>query len=69
MLPVVAYAPGGSDTLRESMLAPYVSAVADLATRLVPDELSEKYRQRMHELKRHWRERSDDSRQIVRSDG
>jgi len=57
VLPLVAYSPLGERALRESLLAPYVTVVADLARRLVPAELSDSYNQRMRGLKDYWRER------------
>lgn len=54
ILPVVAYAPFGERVLRDSALAPYVTVVADVARALVPEKLSEKYRQRVERLRRYW---------------
>jgi membrane protein required for colicin V production len=54
ILPIVAYAPNGDSWLRQSILAPYVAAVADLARPLVPQDLSERYRERMEDLRRFW---------------
>ena len=59
VLPVVAYAPAGERVLRDSVLAPWVTVVADLANRLVPARLAEQYRERMDALRRHWRQRRD----------
>jgi membrane protein required for colicin V production len=59
LLPLVAYSPFGERALRDSLLAPYVTVVADLARRVVPSELSESYRQRVEELRRYWREQWD----------
>ena len=59
ILPVVAYAPAGERVLRDSVLAPWVTVVADLANRLVPARLAEQYRERMDALQRHWRQRRD----------
>ena len=55
VLPVVAYSPSGNTLLRESALAPYVAAVADLASPLVPRDLSDLYHERMEDLRRFWR--------------
>ena len=44
ILPVVAYTPSGAAVLRNSVLAPYVTVVADIANHLVPDRLSGQYR-------------------------
>jgi membrane protein required for colicin V production len=54
LLPLLAYSSAGQGVLARSMLAPYVSVVADLTSRLVPDDLAERYRLRIHELRRHW---------------
>ena len=51
ILPVVAYAPSGAAVLRNSVLAPYVTVVADIANHLVPDRLSSQYRDRMESLR------------------
>jgi membrane protein required for colicin V production len=56
ILPVVAYSPWGEQALRGSILAPYVTVVADLANTMVPDDLSERYNQKIEELRRYWRE-------------
>lgn len=55
VLPAVAYLPGSQQMLEGSLLAPYVVAVADLANLLVPDELSERYRRGVEDLRRRWR--------------
>jgi membrane protein required for colicin V production len=57
VLPLVAYSPVGEDVLRDSLLAPYVAVVADLARRLAPDDLSTRYDERIEGLRRYWRER------------
>ncbi len=57
VLPVVAYSPIGEAVLRDSLLAPYVAVVADVAKELVPEELSESYRHNVEQLRSHWRER------------
>jgi membrane protein required for colicin V production len=57
VLPLVAYSPFGERALRESALAPYVTAVADVARALVPDELSDSYDKRVEDLREYWRER------------
>jgi len=54
VLPVVAYSPFGDGLLSGSLLAPYVTAVSDLANRLVPDDLSRQYRLRIEDLRRRW---------------
>jgi membrane protein required for colicin V production len=57
VLPMIAYSPGGSAMLRESVLAPYVVVVADIAAPLVPDDLERLYHERMQELRQFWQER------------
>ncbi len=59
LLPVIAYVPSGERLLRDSVLAPYVALVADVATRLVPEELAEQYQERMDALRQYWRQRWD----------
>ena len=59
ILPVVAYAPAGERVLRDSVLAPWVTVVADVANRLVPEEFARQYRDRMDALRRYWRQRWD----------
>jgi membrane protein required for colicin V production len=56
ILPVVAYSPWGGSVLRGSVLAPYVTVVADLANRLAPADLSERYNDKIEELRRYWRD-------------
>jgi membrane protein required for colicin V production len=57
VLPLVAYSPLGEQTLRDSVLAPYVVAVADLANHLVPADLAEAYRKKVGTLREYWRDR------------
>ncbi len=57
LLPLVAYSPMGDSLLRDSVLAPYVVVVADMANRLAPVELSESYRRNVEQLRQLWRER------------
>lgn len=54
VLPVVAYSPWGSGTLRGSVLAPYVAAVADLAVQAAPDDLAQRYRAGVESLRDAW---------------
>ena len=54
ILPIVAYSPNSDNWLRQSVLAPYVTAVADLARPLVPQDLSDRYRERLEDLRRFW---------------
>ena len=60
ILPLVAYSPSGHRLLRRSVLAPYVTVLADLASPLVPNELSRLYREGMDDLRLFWRERTFD---------
>jgi len=60
VLPLVAYSPYSDSLLQQSVLAPYVAAVADLASPMVPDELSRLYEERMESLRRVWREHWND---------
>lgn len=55
MLPLVAYTPKGETILSNSRLAPYVTAIADWVNVLVPEDLSERYRERIRELRDQWR--------------
>lgn len=57
ILPLVAYSPYSERLLASSTLAPYVTAVADVANRLVPAELSVRYRERVENLRQFWRDR------------
>ena len=57
ILPVVAYAPSAAVVLRDSVLAPYVTVVADIANPLVPDRLSGQYRDKMESLRQYWQRR------------
>ena len=61
ILPLVAYSPFGERALRTSILAPYVTVVADLANHLVPEGLSRSYREKVERLRRFWRDRWDGS--------
>lgn len=54
VVPVVAYAPDGAGVLERSVLAPYVLAVADLAARVAPDDLVDRFRERLGELRDQW---------------
>ena len=54
LLPTVAYAPGGASWLAGSRLAPYVTAVADLAVQAAPDDLADAYRRGMDSLRQVW---------------
>ncbi len=57
ILPVVAYSPSGAAVLRTSVLAPYVTVVADIANPLVPDRLAGQYRDKMESLRQYWQRR------------
>lgn len=54
VLPLVAYAPGGRTWVASSRLAPYVVAIADLATSVVPADLAGEYRRHVDGLRRLW---------------
>jgi hypothetical protein len=56
ILPVVAYTPGGDTVLRDSVLAPYLLVVSDLFNRLAPQDLAERYREGVDDLRRLWSE-------------
>jgi len=56
ILPLVAYSPHSERILGNSVLAPYVTVVADLANALVPEDLSRRYDEKIDELRRYWRE-------------
>lgn len=58
ILPVVAYSPWGPSVLSSSVLAPYVTVVADLANAVTPDDLAERYRERVDDLRDGWRGRA-----------
>lgn len=57
VLSLVAYSPFGERALRDSVLAPYVTVVADMARRLAPAELSDRYHEKVEDLREYWRER------------
>lgn len=57
VVPVVAYSPWGARLLGQSVLAPYVTVVADVANRIVPDDLSQRYRRQVDLLRQRWNER------------
>lgn len=52
IMPMVAYTPEGVAVLGRSLLAPYVTAVADLAVAVVPGDLAERYRKGMESLRK-----------------
>jgi membrane protein required for colicin V production len=54
VLPIVAYSPYSERVLAGSLLAPYVTVVADLANQLAPEELSRAYRRGVEDLRRFW---------------
>ena len=55
LLPVVAWMPGGVDAIEGSKLAPYVAAVADLANVVAPDDLAQRWHERIEALRKQWR--------------
>ncbi len=64
ILPIVAYAPGGSKMLSNSTLAPYVVVVADLAASIAPDDLVRKFREEIGELKDLWKQEERSSQAV-----
>jgi len=54
--PLLAYSPDGERILAGSVLAPYVAAVADLATSFAPGDLSDRYRKKIEDLRRRWQQ-------------
>jgi membrane protein required for colicin V production len=62
VLPIVAYSPYGERMLGASVLAPYVTVVAEIATGLVPDDLKARYREKVEDLRRYWQDRYDPPR-------
>ncbi len=56
VLPIVAYTPWGTRILDRSVLAPYVLVMADLASRAAPDDLVDRFRKQLGELKEQWAE-------------
>jgi membrane protein required for colicin V production len=56
LYPVVAYSDRGERLLGKSMLAPYVSVVADVANKAAPRELAERYEKGIEALRRLWRD-------------
>jgi membrane protein required for colicin V production len=54
---LTAALPWGERLLLRSVLAPYVTVVADVANTLVPEDLSSKYREKVDDLRRYWREK------------
>lgn len=56
VLPVVAYSPYGEQILAQSILAPYILVVADIATSLAPEDLSSRYKEKIEDLRRYWQE-------------
>jgi membrane protein required for colicin V production len=55
VLPLVAYSPRGARLLERSVLAPYIAAVADLAVRVAPQGLADRYERGIAALREHWR--------------
>jgi membrane protein required for colicin V production len=69
VIPVVAYSPYGEQVLARSILAPYITVVAEIATSLVPEELSLRYKQKIEDLRRYWQQQyiedlNPDSRKV-----
>ena len=61
ILPTVAYSPGNSEMLSESVLAPFISEVADVASPMVPQQLSDLYNEKIEALRQLWQEKFFDS--------
>lgn len=59
VLPVLAYLPSGERLLRDSVSAPFVTAFADVASKIVPEQLAERYREHIDALRQFWRQRQD----------
>lgn len=57
LVPAASRFPAGESLLRESVLAPFAVAAAELTHRLVPEPLSAGYRERMDSLRVYWLER------------
>jgi membrane protein required for colicin V production len=55
-LPLVAYSSAGREMLERSRVAPYVTVVADLASRLLPQDPARSYRRHVEELRERWHE-------------
>ena len=62
ILPLVAYSPASERILSGSVLAPYVSVVADMANQVAPEALSQRYRAQIVELREFWNLRIEASR-------
>jgi membrane protein required for colicin V production len=61
ILPMVAYSPGSSEMLSESVLAPFISEAADVASPMVPQHLSDLYNEKIEALRQLWQEKFFDS--------
>ena len=57
VLPVVAYTSDGRTSLTRSTLAPYVVTVSDVFNRFVPDDLAERYKDGVRQLRSRWQSR------------
>lgn len=64
LLPLVAWMPGGVDAIAGSKLAPYVAAVSDIANLAAPDDLAQRWHQRIEALRKRWR--GEGAREVVR---
>ena len=56
VLPIVAYSPWGEEALTDSVLAPYVLSVGEAAATLAPEEMADRYREGVQNLRRIWAE-------------
>jgi membrane protein required for colicin V production len=60
ILPLVAYSPRSTQMLSESVLAPFISEVTDVASPMVPQQLSDLYHEKIEGLRRMWQEQFND---------
>ena len=65
VVPLVAYSQSGRALVDGSVLAPYVTTVADLAAPLVPESLSRLYQDRMRALRQVWRKQRGRQRDLT----
>jgi len=53
--PLASSAPGGSNLLAGSKLAPYLATVADMGNKLAPDAVAKRYDEGMAMMRKVWR--------------
>ncbi len=63
LLPLVAWMPGGMEAIEGSKLAPYVAAVSDLVNLAAPDDLADRWHERIETLRKRWR--GEGGREVV----